>query len=144
MVLSRIEIELDVAPVPFDRPRFRFGRGFNSKHYAAYKDLVKFSIRLRYRRPPIEGPLYVVTLFRLVKPKTVKREYPAVTPDLDNFVKGLYDCGNEILWNDDGQIVVSSAAKLYASRASIKIIVTEAKELCDVAPWCMPGAGEVK
>lgn len=61
-------------------------------------------------------PVGVVLLFRLAKPKSVTREFPAVKPDLDKLVRsvmdGLTDAG---IWADDSQVISIHASKKYCN-----------------------------
>jgi Holliday junction resolvase RusA-like endonuclease len=111
-VTDGTEIHIPFHPVPFARPRFNNGRGFNSPKYADYKRTIQTWL-MSLKLTPMEGPLSLALVFLLEKPKRCSRRYPAVRPDLDNFVKAMMDCGNEVLWHDDGQIVHIGAMKIY-------------------------------
>ena len=73
------------------------------------------------------GPVSVEVLFYLARPKTVKREWPIVPPDLDKLCRGLLDGigQSELTWHDDSQVVKLVAWKAYADErepgASVKI-----------------------
>lgn len=75
----------------------------------------------------MEGALCVEMDFYFTRPKSVKRPYHTVKPDVDNLVKAVLDNGNEILWKDDRQIVQIIASKHYAEEAKtvIKVGVVE-------------------
>lgn len=107
-----ITIHLSIHPVAFARPRFNKGRGFNAPHYSLFKRDVIAMLKQKVKTPPLEVACEVVLLFNLERPK-VKREEPCVRPDLDNYIKAILDCGNEILWKDDGLIVDIHAFKRY-------------------------------
>lgn len=48
----------------------------------------------------------------------------AVKPDLSNLLKFYEDCGNGVLWEDDKQIVVTSAKKVYAEQPYTKLDIS--------------------
>lgn len=52
--------------------------------------------------------------FHLEKPKTVKRLWPTVKPDLDKLVRAILDAGTGVLWIDDAQVRFIEARKVYA------------------------------
>lgn len=60
-----------------------------------------------------EEPVEVLIIFYLPKPKTVKRKYPSVKPDLDKLCRAVGDGITGILIKDDSQIVELSARKEY-------------------------------
>jgi len=68
-----------------------------------------------YFTEKLEGALHVDLTFFIKRPKTVRRKYPTVKPDIDNFEKAIYDALNEILWHDDCQIVSHNVAKKYST-----------------------------
>ena len=40
---------------------------------------------------PISDPIAITMRFRVKKPKTVKRQYPTVAPDLDKYIRAVLD-----------------------------------------------------
>lgn len=65
-------------------------------------------------RERIEGPVSVHAVFRFQRPKSSKREWPAVKPDLDKLVRALFDgITASGLWEDDSRVVRVSAEKKY-------------------------------
>jgi len=61
----------------------------------------------------LEGPVYLHLEFRLPRGKTVKRELPCVTPDLDKLCRAVLDALTGVAYKDDGQVVHVSASKHY-------------------------------
>ena len=61
----------------------------------------------------MKGPLSVIVVFTIKRPKSVKREYPTVKPDVDNFLKASLDALNGIAYDDDAQIIEINASKKY-------------------------------
>jgi Holliday junction resolvase RusA-like endonuclease len=108
-----ITLKLPLEPVPAARPRFTKNFCYTPKTYREFKTLAVLLLRQRYSGQPMQGALEVCLIFSIEKPKSVKREYPNVRPDLDNFVKAIFDAANEVLWKDDAQVVDLHAFKVY-------------------------------
>jgi Holliday junction resolvase RusA-like endonuclease len=88
----------------------------SSKHKAWRKAIVQEAIAtLPDDWQPIDEPCELIVNFYLPKPKTVDRQLPSVSPDLDKLIRAvgdsLSDSGVVI---DDSRIVRISARKLYA------------------------------
>jgi Holliday junction resolvase RusA-like endonuclease len=88
----------------------------SSKHKAWRKVIVQEAIAtLPSDWVPIDEPCELIVNFYLPKPKTVDRQLPSVSPDLDKLIRAvgdsLTDSGVVI---DDSRIVRISARKLYA------------------------------
>jgi Holliday junction resolvase RusA-like endonuclease len=88
----------------------------SSKHKAWRKAIVQEAIAtLPDDWQPIDEPCELIVNFYLPKPKTVDRQLPSVSPDLDKLIRAvgdsLTDSGVII---DDSRIVRISARKLYA------------------------------
>ena len=49
-------------------------------------------------------------------------------PDIDNYIKAILDCSNEILFKDDGQVAALSSQKLYSLNPRIEIEITSLEE----------------
>lgn len=71
---------------------------------------------------PFTEPVEVTATFVMPKPKTVKRAWPSVAPDLDKLCRSLGDslslekyCGGFPLIQDDSLIVTWHAQKVYGS-----------------------------
>jgi Holliday junction resolvase RusA-like endonuclease len=88
----------------------------SAKHKAWRKAIVQEAIAtLPDDWQPIDEPCELIVNFYLPKPKTVDRQLPSVSPDLDKLIRAvgdsLTDSGVVI---DDSRIVRISARKLYA------------------------------
>jgi len=73
-------------------------------------------------------PIKLEAIFYLNKPKSTKREYPVVRPDLDNLTKLLTDALQHFLYEDDAQIVDCSLSKRYGSPPRITLRMEEVKD----------------
>lgn len=76
----------------------------------------------------VSGPVEVDVTFYLERPATITataRPWPIKPPDLDKLVRSLDGLTDAGVWDDDGQMVVLKASKVYADTrepgASIKI-----------------------
>lgn len=66
----------------------------------------------------LEGPVAVVIEFRFVRPKTVRREWPSVKPDVDKLERSILDALTDArVVKDDSQVVVLKGSKVYAETA---------------------------
>jgi Holliday junction resolvase RusA-like endonuclease len=125
-------------PVPKARPRFTMGgRAYTAKatvnaEIAIRENMINSLLKegitpsaniLLIKRnekrllTPIFGemPISIKINFFLKKPKSVRRKYPTARPDLDNYLKLVFDALNGVLFVDDSQIVEIGARKLYCS-----------------------------
>jgi Holliday junction resolvase RusA-like endonuclease len=88
----------------------------SSKHKAWRKAIVQEAIAtLPDDWQPIDEPCELIVNFYLPKPKTVDRQLPSVSPDLDKLIRAVGDSlTNSGVVTDDSRIVRISARKLYA------------------------------
>lgn len=75
----------------------------------------------------ITDPVEIALVFHLPKPKSVKREFPSVKPDLDKLVRSTFDgLTTGGLYEDDALVIALSASKIYATdKIGCQIIVSE-------------------
>lgn len=78
------------------------------------------------------GPVFVAAVFYLPRPKTVRRFFPSVKPDLDKLFRALGDGMTDGgLLADDALIVSQFIHKRYASERNpvgVRVLVMEAGE----------------
>jgi Holliday junction resolvase RusA-like endonuclease len=88
----------------------------SSKHKAWRKAIVQEAIAtLPDDWKPIDEPCELIVNFYLPKPKTVDRQLPSVSPDLDKLIRAVGDSLTDSgVVTDDSRIVRISARKLYA------------------------------
>ena len=129
-------------PVPAGRPKFTV-RGGHAIAYTpkktrnAMSDMRMQSIQYKPDKP-LEGAIILtVTIYRSIpksfsKKKTEMAENgilrPITRPDVSNYLKGIEDAFNKIMWNDDSQIVRIIAGKYYSNRPRIEIEIQEVIE----------------
>jgi len=72
---------------------------------------------------PIDGAMGLDVTFYVQRPRSVKRQYPSVAPDLDKYLRAVGDALSGVAFQDDSQIVDIRARKVYSDTpgAEIKI-----------------------
>jgi len=108
-----ISFNFPVDPVAKGRPRFSKGRAYTPQKTRDFEKLINTMAKIQYRGEPLKGPLSVVIVFFIKKPRSVKREYPIVRPDIDNFFKSALDSLNGVAFDDDCQVIEINASKKY-------------------------------
>jgi Holliday junction resolvase RusA-like endonuclease len=74
---------------------------------------------------PIAEPISISMKFRVKRPKSVKRPYPTVSPDLDKYVRAVNDGLTGTAFEDDAQIVHIVASKVYADQPGVDIEISD-------------------
>lgn len=98
----------------------------NDKVLKPWRKAVTAAAKAAYDGPRIDGAVLVEIEFRTVRPKTVKREFPAVKPDVDKLQRSLFDGITDAgVWKDDAQIVTVAARKRYAEEAGVLVRIGE-------------------
>ncbi len=105
-----------------------------SKNFKQYVALVASQYR---PKQVITGPVAMdVRVFRSM-PKAVsgskrKKENaekgllrPVTKPDVDNYVKGVKDALNHLIYKDDSQVVDLKVSKFYSEEPRVEVIITE-------------------
>jgi Holliday junction resolvase RusA-like endonuclease len=89
---------------------------------AVWRSTVALSARFAEAKP-VEGAIGIEIVFRVKRPKTVKRDFPTVAPDLDKYIRGVLDALTGIAYIDDSQVTDIKAEKVYSNTpgADIKI-----------------------
>ena len=101
----------------------------SSRQVGPWREIVRqAAVEAMAGRPPIEGPVYLVQVFALPRPKShygtgrnsgrVKRGAPSrppVRPDLDKLARAVGDALTGVCYHDDAQIVNLRAAKYYVT-----------------------------
>ena len=103
----------------------------SSRQVGLWRDAVRrAAVEAMADRPPIDGPVYLVQVFALPRPKShygtgrnsgrVKRGAPSrppVRPDLDKLARAVGDALTGVCYHDDAQVVNLCAAKYYVTPA---------------------------
>lgn len=118
-------LDVPCEPVPCPRPRVSKFGSYYPPRYRNWKK--EFTAEVARIAPfivgdidlPLRGTLSISIDIYCTKPKTSKLEFPK--PDLDNYVKGVLDSCNNLLWMDDSQITQLQARKSWGSPARVVI-----------------------
>jgi Holliday junction resolvase RusA-like endonuclease len=87
---------------------------------AVWRSTIALSARFAGAKP-VEGPIGIEITFRVRRPKTVKREFPSVAPDLDKYIRACLDALTGICYVDDSQVVDIRSRKVYSDNAGADI-----------------------
>ena len=74
---------------------------------------------------PILDPIAITMRFRVKRPKSVKRAYPTVAPDLDKYVRGVNDGLTGVAFADDSQVIKIIASKEYSDNPGVDIEISD-------------------
>lgn len=103
--ITNQEILFDFPAVPKGRPRFtRRGIAYTPIKTKRFEDQVALIAKINFKRV-FTGALSVCISIFSKRPKSSKRLYPTVKPDIDNYGKAILDGMQGILFNDDSQII---------------------------------------
>ncbi|MGS0935273.1 MULTISPECIES: RusA family crossover junction endodeoxyribonuclease [Bacillus] len=139
--MSSIQFIVYGEPIAQGRPRGSIQNGkvrmydpVKSKNFKQYVALVASQHR---PKQVITGPVAMeVRVFRPM-PKAVsgskrKKENaekgilrPVTKPDVDNYVKGVKDALNHLIYKDDSQVVDLKVSKFYSEEPRVEVIITE-------------------
>lgn len=78
----------------------------------SWRDVIGWEAR-RHFSEMWEGPVAVTAGFRLSRPKSVKRQWPTVKPDLDKLVRSLGDALTGVAYKDDSLVLRWEVSKVY-------------------------------
>ena len=102
-----------------------------------YKDYVRLAAREFAPDSLLESALGIYVIVYRSMPKKysnskVKSQQaeaglilPTTKPDADNYLKGIKDALNSVIWKDDSQIVDASVSKRYSLKPRVEIQVWE-------------------
>lgn len=133
MAGDRLILGFFVPGKPVAKARHRTGRGriYTPTSTAEYERTVGWEAiaAVTRQRPglilPIAAPIGVRILVKLTRPKRPKwKDWPAVKPDLDNYVKAILDGLQPAIFKDDALVVQLEACKRYVvaeERQGVKV-----------------------
>jgi Holliday junction resolvase RusA-like endonuclease len=104
----------------------------SSKKVKPWREAVALTTALhRAGSEPIATSVEIALVFHLLKPKSVKRQFPSVKPDLDKLIRSTFDgLTTGGLYVDDALVIALSASKIYTdSKPGCQIIVSEEQDV---------------
>jgi crossover junction endodeoxyribonuclease RusA len=119
-----ISFRAEGAPVPQGSMKVINGHILHSQGsaLAVWRSTVALSARFAGAKP-VDGAIGIEIEFHVRRPKTVRRAYPTVAPDLDKYIRACLDALTGIAYIDDAQVIDIKATKVYSDNpgAQIKI-----------------------
>ena len=111
-----IKFEVEGAPVTQGSMKVINGHVLHSRGEALilWRTMVAMAARTAGAFPVTE-PVEMTIQFRLARPKSVKRNFPHVAPDLDKLIRAVLDALTGVAYLDDGQVVSIVATKVYGT-----------------------------
>lgn len=124
-------------PVAQGRPRVStiggFPRVYDPPKSKKYKEMVGGVARQHVKTPLDESLKVKIDVYRQIpksfsKKKTLEAQSgllrPITKPDIDNYIKGILDGCNGIVWTDDSKVVDLHVSKFYSSEPRVEIDVS--------------------
>jgi Holliday junction resolvase RusA-like endonuclease len=117
-----IQFRADGIPVPQGSMKVINGRVLHSQGsaLAVWRSTIAWSAK-QAGAIPVADPIQMTLVFIMPRPKTVKREFPSVAPDLDKLIRAALDALTGVAYLDDGQVVEIHAHKIYGSSPGLEI-----------------------
>ena len=111
-----IEFRVDGNPIPQGSMKVMQGRVIHSQGsaLAVWRSSVGLAAKAAGATPS-EAPIAIEIDFEMPRPRTVKRDYPTVPPDLDKLIRGVLDALTGIAFEDDSQVIDIIASKVYSA-----------------------------
>lgn len=143
-----IEFTVYGEPVAQGRPRLAVIAGramaYDPKKSRDYKDYVKLAAADKAPSKLFEGPLVLVVKVYRPMPKAFSKKKaaeaeaglirPITKPDTDNYLKGIKDALNKVIWVDDSQIVDEYVSKWYSDRPRVEVSISEVQSAAPAKP----------
>lgn len=138
--MSDLVFEIPGKPIAKKRPRFcrrgKFVTTYNDQETEEGKMMNLIVQQLPDDFKVLDGPLRLKSYFGMPIPKSTSKKKRAQMianeimhvkkPDVDNLLKMIKDCMNEIVYRDDSQIVSVEAWKTYSENPETVVVVSEA------------------
>jgi len=117
-----ISFRVDGLPVPQGSMKVINGKVLHSQGsaLAVWRSTIAWSAK-QVGAIPLADPMSITLVFIMPRPKTVKREYPSVAPDLDKLIRAALDALTGVAYLDDGQVVEIHAHKIYGSSPGLEV-----------------------
>ena len=123
--MYRYNLEINIRPIPKQRPRLSKFAVYTPKKTADYEKLIAYEWKRRYKNLILKGAVKLDLLFCFKKAKSCKKDYHTQRPDIDNLEKAILDGLNKTAFVDDCQVVEIKSQKVFSDVDKIVITVTE-------------------
>jgi len=70
---------------------------------------------------PITNAVKVELDFIMIRPKSAKRVFPSVKPDLDKLIRAVLDGLTGVAYEDDSQVILIQSSKTYGEKQGVWI-----------------------
>lgn len=77
---------------------------------------------------PIATAVKVELDFVMARPKSAKRAFPSVKPDLDKLIRAVLDGLTGVAFEDDSQVILIQASKTYGERQGVWVKIEQILE----------------
>jgi crossover junction endodeoxyribonuclease RusA len=77
---------------------------------------------------PIASAVKVELDFVMSKPKSAKRAFPSVKPDLDKLIRAVLDGLTGVAFEDDSQVILIQSSKTYGEKQGVWIRIEQILE----------------
>ena len=77
---------------------------------------------------PIASAVKVELDFIMSKPKSAKRAFPSVKPDLDKLIRAVLDGLTGVAFEDDSQVILIQSSKTYGENQGVWIRIEQILE----------------
>jgi len=135
--MKTLELYFDLEPVAKGRPRFGKGHAYTPEKTREFEKWMKHMAKeMLPGFKPITGPIILSVVVHKAIPKSWSKKLQELAanglihamgkPDMSNFMKGIEDALNGVVWTDDGQIIgYGNCWKIYSNRPHIDVVVQE-------------------
>lgn len=121
-----IEFRVEGQPIPQGSMKVFNGHVVHSQGsaLAVWRSAISYSAR-KAGAFPKKDAMTITMAFIMQKPKTVKRDYPTVPPDLDKLIRAVLDALTAVAYVDDSQVCEIYATKGYGLVPGVRIQIAE-------------------
>lgn len=116
-------------PVPQGSLKFIHGRPIHARatDLAVWRADIARNAEL-FGFKPITSAVRVEMDFVMSKPKSAKRMFPSVKPDLDKLIRAVLDGLTGVAYEDDSQVVLIKSTKTYGETQGVWIKIEQIGE----------------
>lgn len=149
------KLTIPIEPKPQTRPKFsKFGT-YEDPKMKAWRKSCAYLVKSLWQGEKLEGPLKVSVTFYMKAPQSIGKKptprakpktwekfkrfvaelmWHSKKPDIDNLIKAVFDSISDAkcVWNDDNQVSMIVARKLYSPNPRIEFLITQLEEVSEL------------